>query len=632
MTKRLILALFALCAGFQVMTAVPARPGKFTYTQPDGTKIVLQRFGDEWNHWTTDASGHLVVKGADGFYRTATFTESSLSARRRSVARIRRSLASRARLRARAEGLSLTKGVRHIPVILAAFSDAAFTVESPAEKFDNLLNQEGYSYDGATGSVRDFYVDNSHGAFTPVFDVYGPVTLDKSMATYGKNDEDGNDVAPELALFHACKKLDGEIDFSKYDYNGDHMVDMVLFYYAGENEAEYGPEDSIWPHSWNMTYSENTEIIAGNSFDGLLIDNYFCTSELSLDDYEEETTKLCGIGTTCHEFGHSLGLPDFYDTDYGDSGTTFGANHGCGADLYSYSTMCSGPYNNAGRTPPYFNLEERLMLGWVDESAFKEFTASGSVTIPPVSDEEVAYRVPTSTEGEYFLLEARSGEGWDAYLEGGPGLLVYHIDKSQTKVKVYDGYGDETEISAHDLWADWEATNQINENAKHPCGYLVPAMDPTRIAQECYTKKDYGYDTDFFQAKPYDETKIPFPGRSGITSYAPVDWNGVVSDISFSGISYDASSGAVTLTATVPSEELDFNTIADPGNYVSGAQFVLELVEAEGRHPESVEWYYDDEPVSGTSVTLTSGEHRIDAFLTYPTGRKERLTLEISVR
>ena len=632
MEKRMMLALLALLAGFQVMTAVPARPGPFTYTQPDGTKIVLQRFGDEWNHWTTDASGHLVVKDADGFYRMATFTETASVRMRRASAQVRRTQAGRARVRARAQGQSLTKGERHIPVILAAFSDVAFTVQSPAEKFDNLLNQEGYSYDGATGSVRDFYVDNSRGAFTPVFDVYGPVTLDKPMATYGENDEAGNDKAPELALFHACKKLDGSVDFSKYDYNGDGKVDMVLFYYAGENEAEYGPENSIWPHSWNMTYSENTEISSGNSFDGLVIDNYFCTSELSLDDYEAETTKLCGIGTTCHEFGHSLGLPDFYDTDYGDSGTTFGVNHGCGADLYSYSTMCSGPYNNEGRTPPYFNLEERLMLGWVDESAFKEFTASGSVTIPPVSEEDIAYRVPTTVEGEYFLLEARSSTGWDAYLEGGPGLLVYHIDKSQTRVKVYDGYGEEAEISAHDLWADWETTNQINENAKHPCGYLIPAMEQARIAQECYTKSDYGYDPGYYQAKPYDQTKIPFPGRGGVTSYAPVDWSGSVSEISFSSIMYDTATGSVTLTAAVPSEELDFNTIANPGNYVSGSRFAFELVEAEGRHPESTVWYYDDEPVSADAVTLTSGTHRIEAVLTYSGGKTERLTLEILVR
>ena len=631
MEKRMILVLLALVAGFQVMTAVPARPGKFTYTQPDGTKIVLQRFGDEWNHWTTDASGRLMVQGSDGFYRVATYTETVSVSQRRVAARVRRTQASRARVQARAEGRSLTKGERRIPVILAAFSDVAFTVDSPAEKFDNLLNQSGYSYDGATGSVRDFYVDNSHGAFTPVFDVYGPVTLDKPMATYGGNDSQGNDKAPELALFHACKKLDGTVDFSQYDYDGDGMVDMVLFYYAGENEAEYGPEDSIWPHSWNLSYSENEEISGGNRFDGLTIDNYFCTSELSVDDYEEETTKLCGIGTTCHEFGHSLGLPDFYDTDYGDSGTTFGVNHGCGADLYSYSTMCSGPYNNEGRTPPYFNLEERYMLGWVDESAFKEFSASGSVTIPPISEGDIAYKVPSSQEGEYFLLEARSGKGWDAYLEGGPGLVVYHIDKSQTKVSVYDGYGDAVEISAHDLWADWEATNQINENAKHPCGYIVPAMDQTRIAQECYTKKDYGYDPVSYQAKPYDETKIPFPGRSGVTVYAPTDWNGAVSEISFSGISFDEASGSVTLTAKVPSEELDFNTIVDPGNYVSGSRFTFGLNEAEGRHPDSVVWFFDDEPVSADSVTLTAGNHIIEAVLTYSDGRKERLTLEISV-
>ena len=628
--KKIVLTLAALLSALMV-SAVPARPGKFWYTQPDGSRILIERHGDEWNHWVTDASGQVLLKDADGFYRPADQIETkvAMTKRRQLARRMRQALQAR-RVRSAASAYSMTHGERHIPVIIAAFSDKGFTDADPASRFTALLNEQGYSYNGATGSVKDFYEENSNNQFKPVFDVYGPVTLDNPMATYGGNTGGpGSDTAPELALFHAAKKLDAQVDFSRYDYDNDGYVDMVLFYYAGENEAEYGPDDSIWPHSWNMSYSSESEIRTGNSFDEKKIDNYFCTSERSVDNvtYTGYTTKLCGIGTTCHEFGHSLGLPDFYDTDYGDGEYD---NHGCAADVYAYSTMCAGPYNNGGNTPPYFGLEERLMLGWVDESAVRSFTEKGSVSIAAVGRDVVAYKTPTSISGEYFLYECRALSGWDRYLPGGPGLIVYHVDKSETPVSIwYPNYStgnyEERDIPASQLWSDWEATNMINENASHPCYYLIPARDQSRI--------EYEVDSDGYPYG-YDETNIPFPGKTSgaVTAYTPKDWSGVESLIYFTGISYNASAKAVTLTVNMPSESLDYNTIANPGNgsYAAGASFALELVESDVRVPQTVAWYLDDEPVSGPSVILPAGTHTIEAHITLTTGVTKVVTLEVT--
>ena len=67
-------------------------------------------------------------------------------------------------------------------VILAAFSDVGFTVPDPQRAFERMLNEEGYSDNGALGSARDYYLDNSGGRFRPTFDVVGPVTLDHPVA------------------------------------------------------------------------------------------------------------------------------------------------------------------------------------------------------------------------------------------------------------------------------------------------------------------------------------------------------------------------------------------------------------------------------------------------------------------
>ncbi len=612
--KKIIVALIALCLAGVSASAVPARPGKFTYTQPDGTLIVLRRVGDEFYHKTLDENGREMYEDEDGWYRPV--TQFSPMAQQR--ARVKRAQVNRHRVKA-STNIDLNKGERHIPVLLAAFKNKDFTISDPNAMFGDLLNKRGYSYNGAVGSVRDYYEENSDGQFKPIFDVYGPITLNSNMSAYGGNDANGNDKAPELAIIEAAQALDDEIDFSQYDYDGDGYVDMVLFYYAGYNEAEGGPSATIWPHSWNMTQSDNSKVINANDFDGKKLDNYFCTSEL----VGASGSTMCGIGTTCHEFGHSLGLPDFYDTDYGDSGNSYGTNHGYAAEPYSYSVMCSGSYNHDGKCPPYMNAEEKIMLGWVDTDAIRLISQPGHYTIPAVQN-NISYKTTTSRDGEYFLYECRSSLGWDKYLPGGPGLIVYHVDKSSTLVAVYDQRGYSASISAHDLWFDWKTTNQINENAKHPCYYIVPALDQTRISQSCDSK---GY-PDY-----YDETRIPFPNE-GVYSYTPVDWAGVSGPAEFSNIIYNASSAQVTMKVNIPTGELDWCVIDNPGggNYAAGTVFDLNLVVPEYVVPTAVSWFFDDEPVSGSSVVLTAGPHCIEAVITLDGGLKQTLTLEITAQ
>jgi hypothetical protein len=132
----------------------------------------------------------------------------------------------------------------------------------------------------------------------------------------------------------------------------------------------------------------------------------------------------------------------------------------------------------------------------------------------------------------------------------------------------------------------------------------------------------YGY---YFDPSYYP--RLVFPG--GADSYTPESWNGVEGDISLEDITF--ADNLVTVRALVPSEELDFNTIAGAESYRVGDRFTFALEEAEGRHPETVVWYYDDEPAGADSVTLTSGRHVVEARLSYADGRTERLTLEITV-
>ena len=525
--KHLLLAAAAalICA---VSYAIPARPGAFSYTQPDGSVIRLERHGDEFYHWTTLAgSSQAVELGEDGFWHPVTPDPTVRKAARQSRQAANRFRTARPRTH---NSDPMTHGERHIPVLLAAFSDVAFTVDQPADRFTALLNEKGYSTDGGTGSVQDFYVDNSHGAFTPVFDVYGPVTLTHNMAYFGANNSSGNDLRPEQAVIEAAKLLDEVIDFSQYDYDNDGYVDMMLLYYAGYNEAEGGPANSIWPHQW--TIPQNIVL------DGKRLGDYFTTSELQLGS----GSKMCGIGTTSHEFGHSLGLPDFYDTDYNDNGYCSG--------LYSFSTMCGGSYNNDGRTPPYFNAEERILLGWMTDDDVP-YISEGDLSFGSIRD-DIAYRSFTDTEGEYFLYECRDGSGWDAPLP--QGMVVYHVDKSETRT--VGG------ITPREQWDDWESYNTINAYASHPCFYVVPAANQTSFR---YT----GY-----------ETAIVFPGTSNVTSYEPVDWEGNITGITLTDIAY--SDAKVSLNAQVIVDRRVLGTVLDQQKQpVAGVYITLAEVPAQ---------------------------------------------------
>ena len=469
MSRRIVISLLVTALAAIGAVAKPARPGVFTYRQPDGSTIAISLHGDEFRHYATDASGRVLELDANGFYRISSWDGTPS----------RRSFSPR---RIRPRGPYLSTGERHIPVFLIEFADVRFSFENIQEMFDNLLNAEGYDYEGATGSVKDFYTENSHGLFTPVFDVFEPVCLEKNMAFYGAN-SGGADRAPELALYEACLALDDSIDFSAYDQDEDGETDMILFYFAGYDEAEYGPADAIWSHQWTVRESTNSTV-ASATFDGKLLGRYFCTSELS----GNSGTVFTGIGATCHEFAHSLGLPDFYDSD--------GQDNGIAGGMYAYSTMCMGVYNNNSRTPPYFNVLERRMLGWIQEDIPE--LPEGDVTMAPVYN-DVAYQSPAADNpGEFFIWEYRDKTGWDAPLPA--GLLLYHIDMSDNPV-----CGDYT---AGMLWEDWEATNMINAFGAHPCAYLVPSSAPNSLNYR------------------WGESGIVYPGSSGTVFADWNDWSG----------------------------------------------------------------------------------------------------------
>ena len=314
----------------------------------------------------------------------------------------------------------LLNGSRHIPVILVEFSDVKFTVSNPAQAFDDLFNKSGYSDNNATGSARDYWIENSGGKFTPTFDIYGPVAVSNTATYYGAGTS--SQEKSDYCLMEAARLLDSSIDFSQYDYNSDGYIDPVIMIFAGHcSDAKVGGgEDKLKPHADAVSgdYPES------RVFDGKTMHEYCLSAELS--STSTDGSRMAGIGIICHEFGHTLGLSDYYNFQY-------------------FALMALGCDNNYEATPPYLTILERDQLRWL---SWKDIPVlkSGQTTISSIKD-GTAFRSNTNQYGEFFVYEYRDGTGWDAAIPA--GMLVYHMDRS-TAV-----------------------------NTQHPLQCLVPAADPS---------------------------------------------------------------------------------------------------------------------------------------------------------
>lgn len=400
--------------------AVPAYPGPIVYTQPDGSLITLYRSGDENHKEIRDAQGCLMYIAEDGWARPIDRTQLALM--RSAEENGKKFLFNGAAFPAEGSPRAL--------VILVEFSDRTFSMSDPHDYYDRLLNEEGFSDYGATGSCRDFFVENSHGRFTPHFDVYGPVQLSKIMKYYGANTLYGNDIRPYEAVIEGVKLLDDEIDYSDYDLNDDGLIDNVFVFYAGYGEADSYVYNSIWPHSADLD-----EFNLGKEyyFDGKRLNRYGMSNEI---DYTYRRPD--GIGTFVHEFSHVMGLPDLYCTDYTGCFTPGG-----------YCTLDLGSYNNQGRTPPHYSIFERYSLGWIDPVKVE---SPGTCVLDPIHISNSGLIIPTERENEFFLIENRQQECCDEFIPG-HGMLVWHIDFDQKK------------------WDD----NGVNNDASHQYVDLVEA-------------------------------------------------------------------------------------------------------------------------------------------------------------
>lgn len=465
--KKSVLLLWLLSLAV-VSHAVPARKVWRTVTQSDGTTLRITLCGDESLHfYMTEDEVPLVFDETTGDYcyatamgfgitstsitaheeRLRTADETAAMADMKSVAAMRKYAprASSAQTRRQKRGAAKRRAIsdgqeKRGLVIMVEFSDRTFSTDDAKEQWEDILNKEGYSDNGAAGSVHDYFYAQSDGLFDLKFDVIGPVKMENSCYYYGQNGR-GNDIDVNMGelVADACLAIADEVDFSDYDWDGDGSVDQVFILYAGWGEHYTGNnENLIWPHEYYLS-AYSGYYPSGLMIGGVWIDQYACGNEL--DGLEEQGYGLSGLGTFCHEFSHCLGLPDFYTYN--------------GTDMLGYyDLLSSGCYNGDGWCPANYTAYEKDYCGWSSPTVLSDpVTVTGLKT---ASSGGTAYKIVNECEtedvDEYYLLENRQQTGWDTYIPG-HGLLVMHVD--------YD----------EQVW--WN--NVVNDDASHHRMTIIPA-------------------------------------------------------------------------------------------------------------------------------------------------------------
>ena len=416
--------------------AIPADKTPMAVAQSDGSTLTLRLVGDEFFHYNTTSDGYTVLRNASGSYEYAvkqgdmlvasgmlahdvderTMAEKQLLSQVGTHLRASNDVMRARMSRAQSEGPALREPMVDYAnfrglIILINYTDRQFSMDDPQDFYNEMVNQEnytGFNFNGrfqrCTGSMYDYFNDQSGGIFKPQFDIIGPIDLDFACTDHGGT---SNSWQIFSAAFNTASSM---VNLSDYDNDGDGVIDMVYFLVAGYSANYSGNNEGyLWPHkSYLFNPSNHTWI------------PYASSTEIYGWESQGYPIPL-GIGTMTHEFSHVLGLPDLYDTDYGE--------HGQSHDPGGWDVMSGGDYN-MGRTPCAYTAWERYTLGWSNP---QEISGPGTYSLRNVGTTGDGLILHTPVEGEYFMLDNRQKVKWDASLPG-HGLIIARIDTTNEQV------------------------------------------------------------------------------------------------------------------------------------------------------------------------------------------------------
>ncbi len=317
----------------------------------------------------------------------------------------------------------------------------------PVEFSDVTAKKKGYTvsaintaFNGKTGttdyySVSEYYYISSYGQLNVEFTVLNEWFMPKySSSYYAKQTMNmgGYDIfiGDQLIMDEALTYLAGKMDLTKFDSDGNSVIDAVVFINTLEIN---GDVDFQWAYRyWNMYtdeegYSYKYDNVSANDYMWasyqFLHESYDRNGELYYDK------NLINTYTFIHEFGHILGADDYYDTEYTGS-----------APMGGYDVMDSGLGDHNAYTKFNYGWLTQSRLVVAEESitlTLEDFSKNGDTILLANNWDETlgAYQ-------EYYILVYYTNNGLNSGENAGyfsdEGIVVYHVNASLYK-EIYEG-------------------------------------------------------------------------------------------------------------------------------------------------------------------------------------------------
>jgi len=435
-------------AGFGIYDYITPCPGERVFAQPDGTAFEAEGRGMEIGGGLTLPDGRVAVMDSHGWWTYSLSKEGGIS--RPSDLRVgldpapetadgggRDSIwldsgGADTREKLFAENAKKSRGaVERFVVIMVDFQatgvDDRFRAEHDTVYFENIMNGTGTN---PTGTMTEFYLENSYGAFEPWFDVWGPYRVTGAHADYAPTNQ--------LFMTRALQLADPYINFASYNY------DFVIFIHAGPDQAATSNPNHIWSFATTLNYATN---------DGVTIGGGCCGPEIGTN-----------IGVFCHEMGHTLGCPDYYDTTYTTEGTG------------EWELMSGGSWQGhpAGTNPPHFNpYSKYVTLGWATPTMISATTRGAPLRQYELYPDTIRVQLSTS-EWFYFHYANSSCAQFDRYLHNS-GLVIWHYDTGGSQSNA-----NRMRLAVEEWdWLDGTQELRLNKNRGEPTDVFHD--DPTGI-------------------------------------------------------------------------------------------------------------------------------------------------------
>ncbi len=453
-----------------------------------------------------------------------------------------------------------TMGKAKVLVIPIWFTDSSTYVKNK----ENVLKDIETCYFGSNEeagwrSVKTYYEEESNGLLSLDGKVTSWYEVGKKSTTYGDDYDATISLAKKASDWYFSNNPSDSR--TNYDSDGDGYLDAVVMIYAAPDYIALGKQayNNLWSYCfWYQDPSVNSKTNPG-------VNTYFWAS---YDFMYDQSTAYSRAGTSysygdcshanvdahtfIHEFGHVLGLDDYYD---------YGSNSYSPAGGFSMQD-----YNVGGHDP--FSV---MAFGWADPYIP---TDSCTITINAFQDSKDLILLSNgwndydSPFDEYLLLELYTPTGLNEldatyqYTSGYPngasktGIRLWHIDARLLYADSYynvsiNNIGSDTNGSRYGVMQAF--TNTYGDtNYGSPLGSSYDNYDLLRLVRNSKTAKikttnvlsnnDLFYEGDTFDLSTYSSQ---FPKSSKMNNGKALGFTFEVSDITTSG---GSTSATITIT------------------------------------------------------------------------------------